>query len=242
MRGRHKPSAWQVSVVDIASGRALALAPERPQELALKPVAWSGATDEIILHAVIPFQPDGAAGAWAARADGSGLRRLLPEPDFVGEPRLSPDGHLMAFLGSDPDKLPDTYVASPGEPPANTLRVLDLTTGETRTLTLRPAHAFDQPAWDAAGETLFFRQGTWQGIERGFLFTEVVSLRVNRSTAETVLRAPQGILGFQPCPDGGLAYATPRGRGASVRWDRSDAVGRTEWVVEEGTVEILVCR
>lgn len=243
MRGRFKPAPWQVSVVDFASGRASALGPARPQEVALEPVAWSNATDEILLHAFVPFQADGAAGLWAVGVDGSRLRPLLEETDYVGKPRLSPDGRLIAFFASEPENLPQEYVTSPGEPPANALRLLDLATGETRTLMVDAARAFDALAWDAAGEHLYFSQGVWQSAERAFRFDEMASLLVNRSTPEVVIRAPESVLGLQPCAGGGLAYVTAKGREAVavVRWDGQDAAGRTEWVVEDGRVEILAC-
>jgi dipeptidyl aminopeptidase/acylaminoacyl peptidase len=304
MRGRFKPTAWQVSVVDFASGRASALGPARPQKIALEPVAWlrpftpfslslrqtqpvlwpgtggklcgqaqgasseglrrgigrgapwpvrqpalgagtgdrqsegAGATDEIVLRAFVPFQADGAAGLWAVSADGSRLRPLLPETDYVGKPRLSPDGRLLAFFASEPENLPEEYVASPGEPPANALRVLNLITGETRTLAVDTARAFDALAWDAAGERLYLTRGAWRGAERTFRFDEVVSLSVSHSTPEVVTRAPESVVGLQPCAGGGLAYVTAQGRGAVVRWDGRSAA---EWIVENGAVEILSC-
>ncbi len=241
MRGRFRPAAWQISMVDFASSRASVLGPARPQEVALEPVAWSGATDEIVLRAFVPFQADGAAGLWTAQVDGSRLRLLLPETDYVGKPRLSPDGRLLAFFASEPENLPEGYVASPGEPPANTLRVLNLITGETRTLAVDATRAFDVLAWDAAGERLYLSRGAWRDAERAFRFDEVVSLSVRHSTPEVVTRAPERVAGLQPCAGGGLAYVTSQGRGAVVRWDGRSAAGHTEWAVENGTVEILAC-
>lgn len=250
-RGRFKPAAWQVSVVEFASGRASALAPARPQEVALEPVAWlrpeaqpegSAVTDEIVLRAFVPFQADGVAGLWAVRADGSRLRPLLPETDYVGKPRLSPDGRLLAFFASEPENLSEEYVASPGEPPANALRVLNLRTGEVRTLAVDAERAFDALAWDAAGERLYLSRGTWRDAERAFRFDEVVWLSVSYSTPEVVTRGPESVVGLQPCTGGGLAYVTAQARGAVVRWDGRDAAGRAEWVAENGAVEILACR
>jgi len=264
MRGRFKPAAWQVSVVEFASGRTSTLGPARPQEVALEPVAWlrleglrqgapwpvgqdrqpegSGATDEIVLRAFVPFQADGAAGLWAVRADGSRLRLLLPETEYVGKPRLSPDGRLLAFFASAPENLPKNYIASPGEPPANVVRVLNLLTGETQTLAVDAAHAFDVLAWDAAGERLYLSRGAWQDAERAFRFDEVVSLSVRHSMPEVVTRAPERVAGLQPCAGGGLAYVTAQGQRARVRWAGRSVAGPAEWEVENGAVEILACR
>lgn len=241
MRGRFKPAPWQVSVVDLASGQSSTLGPAQPQEVAFEPVAWSRATDEIVLRAFVPFQVDGAAGLWAVRPDGSHLRRLLHETDYVGGPQLSPDGRLLAFFASEPDNLPEEYVASPGEPPANALRVLDLLAGETHTLAVDPARAFDALAWDAEGERLYLTRGAWQGAERGFEFDEIVSLSVNHSRPEVLTRTPESVVGLRPCSGGGLAYVTAGERGAVVHWDGQEAARRAEWVVQNGAVEILAC-
>jgi len=198
----------------------------------------SKATDEIVVRAFVPFQADGAAGLWAVDADGSHLRPLLSETDYVGTPRLSPDGRLLAFFASEPENLPEEYVTSPGEPPANALRVLDLVTGETRTLAVDTMRAFDALAWDVAGERLYFSRGTWRDPERTFRFDEILSLPVSHSAPEVVARAPGSVVSLQPCAGGGLAYVTAQGRGAVVHWDGRSAA---EWTVENGTVEILAC-
>jgi TolB protein len=61
---------------------------------------------------------DNSARLWVAKADGSGRRRLGPASITGEEPRWSPDGRRVAFIDSD----------------AGELRVLDVDSGQVRTL------------------------------------------------------------------------------------------------------------
>jgi Tol biopolymer transport system component len=42
---------------------------------------------------------DGGGSLWSVRTDGSGLRRLLPQLEYVVDPRLSPDGKWIVYMG-----------------------------------------------------------------------------------------------------------------------------------------------
>lgn len=238
MRGQSRPAAWQISEVELASGQVRTLAPPQPQAVTLEPVTWSAATDEIVLWASVPFQADGAAGLWAMSAKGERLRLLLAETDYVGRPLLSPDGRLLAFLASEPESLPEAYVTGPGEPPANVVRVLKLVTGQRQTLAVETNQAFDALAWDPAGELLYVSRGAWRDAEHAFWFDEMVSLSTTHLTPAVVKRTPENIAGLQPCAEDGPVYVLTRRQGAAVRWDRRNE----EWVVGNGTVEILACR
>ncbi|MBI3761139.1 MAG: hypothetical protein HY260_04670 [Chloroflexi bacterium] len=93
-------------------------------EIALSPIGWS--PQMILFRGLIPFT-DQHRGLWASRPDGSEVRQIAVEEDFVGLPQFSPEGDRLALPVSDLSALPAGYGA--GEPPANIIRILDLRDG-----------------------------------------------------------------------------------------------------------------
>jgi hypothetical protein len=242
MRGQFKPAPWQLTLLDLMTGNWRVIGPAEPQEVAFEPVGWSQATDEIILHAFVPFQADGAAGLWAVRPDGSGLRPLLAETEYVGAPRLSPDGRLLAFFASEPELLPSGYIARPGEPPANALRLLDLVTGQTHTLATAGDGAFGALAWDPSRGRIYFSRGAWEGPGLAFRFEKLLSVDVEASEPPAVMaRLAESIAGLQACNDGRLAYVTTGEQGNVVHWDKAESSGGLHWAVGDAGVELLGC-
>ncbi len=214
MRGRFKPSAWQVTIADMAE-------PERSRTLqggsesVLIPFAWSAATGALIYSVSVPFQATGHGGLWLAQPDGSNLRRLLQESDFVGEPRLSPSGRWLAYLASDADRLPKAYIAGVGEPPANRVAAINLLTGETRLLA-ETTQSFGHLAW--SNERALFTEGVW--TDNQFRYDRVSSVQADASTPQTLVTAapPNSIGGVEGCEDGSVVYSISSANGEALYW------------------------
>jgi len=240
MRGQFKPAPWQLALLDLKTGSSQVVGPAEPQEIAFEPLDWSRAT-EVILHAFVPFQADGAAGLWAVRSDGNGLRPLLAETEYVGRPQLSPDGQVLAFFASEPELLPPGYIAQPGEPPANVLRLLDLVSGETRTLATAGEGAFGTLAWDGSGQRVYITRAPWEGPGRPFRYGELLSVEVEASEPAVVKQLAESVVSLQACDDGGLAYVTVGERGAVVHRDGPGSGAGPDWLVGNAGVEVLAC-
>lgn len=120
---------WWVVAVDLANGvKSVMLDGAQAGAVGLLPLDWSA--DTILFRGLTPFTNQ-YHGLWATDSDGSDLRPVIAETDYVGRPRLSPEGDRLALLVSDPSALPIARRnASAGEPPANTIRILDLRQGE----------------------------------------------------------------------------------------------------------------
>lgn len=241
MRGQLLPAGWQIGVIHLPSNRAYALQPERPAAVALAPVAWSGSTDEILLRGFVPFQAYGSAGLWAASADGSHLRQLMPEEGFVGEPALSPDGRQLAVLASDPTRLPGGYHARAGEPPANALRLLDLATERQRDLLVDDLHAYQAIAWETTGESLYVSRGTWSEPQGAYHYEEILRLMLSQAGPQSVVRTPKAVLGLRSCQGGGVMALIEQGSSTLIRWDGQRQTQSAPFEFEPAGLEVVAC-
>ena len=92
--------AYNVWIVDLSShGRQLVLSEAAARSsLPLDPVAWSQATNELILNAFVPDSDLAFQGLWAMNLTSRALTELEtgPEP-YSSLPVLSPDGATVAF-------------------------------------------------------------------------------------------------------------------------------------------------
>jgi len=233
LRGRLKPSAWQVVIADLTAPESSRIL-RGEGETALIPIGWAAATNTILFRASLPFQASGNRGVWQAQPDGSHLRQLLRESDFVGEPRLSPDGRWLAYLASDAERLPKEYIASPGEPPANRIATINLLTGEKRTLA-QTMQSFGDLAW--SGTRLFFTEGIW--TDNQFRYDKIQRVDVNASSPETrVTAAPTESIGsVRACQDDSVVYVVNRANESAVRWWKD---GRVKTLLAEAGAEYRV--
>lgn len=115
----------------------------------------------------------GAAGyLWRQRVDGRPARRLSADSAFERDPAFSPDGRRLAFVRS-------RYVV-PLWGANDEVRVLDLLTGETRTLA--SGYAYARPSWSPDGERLVFMrlEGPYEQVAPAIVVAHLTSGRVEK--------------------------------------------------------------
>jgi len=220
---------WWVIGADLASGaKTVILDGAQLGAVAFLPLDWS--PKMILLRGLTPFS-DQHHGLWVARPDGSGLRQVATEADYVGGPRLAlrPDGDHLALLASDPSALPVArQMAGAGEPPANLLRILDLRSAQfTVVLPPIPERGLAAAEWTSGG--LLALAGEWDADRNAFVHRSVIELRSEKGTPpEPLYSTGEGeITQLAPCPDGGwLAAIQVRDRTQIIR------VGQAEPVAE----------
>lgn len=185
---------WRLLIADLEQGQARqVMSSEASRDMGESvpvPFAWSGLTGEVYLRAVRPFRGGGGDGIWAMRPDGSGLRQVLREEEFLGTPLLSPDGGWFAYLASDLQALPAGFIAGVGEPPGNILLVRGMKTGEERTIVRVKDRAIGALAWSLRGESLLTSRREW--MEGRLRDTSIVAFSVEDSTERQVLSLPPG--------------------------------------------------
>jgi len=145
-------SASTFSIVTVADGEAV----EIELGLTADRVFWRPGGRELVFHSV-PGKGVETFGLYVVRADGSGLRPILP-PEAKGaqyaEPALSPDGTQVVYTVWDGDTLDGGH-----------LYVVDVDSEESQLLSFenRPNSESDYFArWSPDGRQIVFNRGTAQ--------------------------------------------------------------------------------
>ena len=110
---------------------------------------------------------------------------LVSGPDFVSDPRLSPDGERLCWIEWDHPNMPwdDTR-----------LRVRDLRTGEERTVAGGPGNSVQEPQWQPDGSLTFICDRTgWWNLYR---FAPDVGRLEPLVELEAEIGMPQWLFGF----------------------------------------------
>jgi Tol biopolymer transport system component/DNA-binding winged helix-turn-helix (wHTH) protein len=130
----------------------------------------------------------GRAEIWVAAADGSNVQQLTHGTVSGGSPSWAPDGHTIAFDGSD----------APGA--QYHIWTIDADGGAIRQVT---QGADDQmaPTWSGDGQWIYFSAGTRQG--RGL---DIWRVPVAGGRPEQVTRGGSGFLGIESFDGAGLLY------------------------------------
>jgi serine/threonine protein kinase/Tol biopolymer transport system component len=131
---------------------------------------------------------------WRSKTDGTERLQLTLTPLFIGQPRWSPDGTRIAFMGQEPGKPWAIYVI-PAE-------------GGSLERPIPGDHRGSDPAWSPDGNSLLFgRQASDEAPGAGTLDLEVVNLQ-----SHTVSKVPGSQELWSPrwSPDGRHIVAIPR--------------------------------
>lgn len=207
----------------------------------LVPFAWSGSTGKIYLQGLLPFRGMATQGIWSMSPDGSGMRKILPEPSYTGMPRLSSDGTYLAYLSSRIEALPRDYIPRPGAPPGNILAVMSLPTGEQSILAQETDAVYGVFAWSATGKEILashqewlegrFRDATLRRVRKG------ASLRLQEIARSQSLR----VTGIGECSDGSLFWVEEDDQGARLLGAKANAAPATLLAFLEGKIELIGC-
>lgn len=184
-------------VVDLTSGRNLALGEHRGRKAPLSPV-WSADGQRLLF---LGADDKGRPQVFVIGADGSGLR------DISGG--HSPRGALGADLSADGRKV--AWIASFGEF-GTRLVVTDLETAETRELLDEPSVHYESPRWSPDGRWLAFASSR---PESAALRSDIYLIKADGSGLRNLSHHPAEDFDVRWSPDGQhLVYASLRDGGS----------------------------
>lgn len=237
--------SWRTGLADLEGYErhiSLASRPDSPRGEGIPvPFAWSKRTGEVYLQGLLPFRGMVNQGIWAMKPDGSGLRRILPEPSYTGLPRLSLSGGYLAYLTTRVEALPQAYIPSPGAPPGNVLVVMDLLTGERSTWTQEPGVTFGAFAWSITGkEVLVSRQEWLQGR-----FRDVAVRREGKESSlrlrEITLSPSARVTDIQACRDDSFFWVEEDNERARLRGGGASGNPATLITLADGKIRLIGC-
>lgn len=244
-KSRSTHVTWRVGVIDLVNREtqlSLTSNPtDVPEEGIPVPFGWSGRVGQIYLQGWMPFRGMMKQAIWAMEPDGSKLQKVLPGPAYIGVPRLSPDGALLAYLAADIESFPADYVAAPGSPPGNVVAVIDLASGEKSVWARSPGGAFGLFSWSAAGDGILASQQVWSEGR----FRDVSVRRINRKASAKIAQFEPGGSGVRigsilECGDGSPYWVEENHGGATLHGARSSA-GTALLAVPEGQIRLIRC-
>jgi hypothetical protein len=214
---------WWVVDVDLATGaKTVMLDGAQTGAVGLLPLDWS--LEMILFRGLTPFTEQ-YHGLWATDPDGSNLRPIVAEADYIDLPRLSPEGDRLALLVSDPSALPAARRQA-GEPPANIIQILEPRSNElTLTSPLLPQRDLASPEWTADG--LIAIAGQWDANRNAFTHRSVIELQPDTGKPPRILYSTDEgeITRLTSCSDGGwLAAIQFRERTQIIRAGQAEPV------------------
>ncbi|MFQ5917436.1 MAG: hypothetical protein ACE5I0_06445, partial [Candidatus Binatia bacterium] len=207
----------------------------------LVPFGWSNRTGEVYLQGLLPFRGMVNQGIWSMRPDGSGLRRILPEPSYTGLTRLSPDGGSLAYLAPRIEALPQGTVPRPGAPPGNVLVVVNLLTRGQSTWAQEPRDAFGVFAWSTSGREILLSRQEW--IENRF--RDVALLRVGKDAShqlsKIVLSPSARLTDIGACRHGSFFWVEQDHQGTRLRGGGTNHNPAMLFSLPGGKIQLVGC-
>jgi len=205
------------------------------------PFEWSRRTGRVYLQGWLPFRGMIKQSIWSANPEVNELTQVIPEPAYIGVPRLSSDASKLLYLTVDPDILPPNYVAPPGPPPGNVLSVMDLASGEQTPWTRAAKRAFGAHAWSASGEDILVVEQDWLKGR----FRDVEIRRIGKTATTSIGKIDQSsslkeITGLVECPGQEMLWVEKEGLSARLH-GKSERNSAVLFEVADGTIELLGC-
>ncbi len=238
--------SWRVGVLDLDRQEArivLDSAAKKIGEVSIPvPFAWSGRTGRLYLQGWSPFRGMIRQSIWAMSPERAEPAKIVPAPNYVGTPRLSPDGARLAYLGTDMGSLPAEFVAPPGAPPGNRLSVMDLKTGEEDAWARGGKTAFGAFAWSADGEEIVVAEQAWHNGR----FRDVEIRRVGKGTAVSVAKidssqSAKEVASILECRERNLFWVEKE-RAAAKLYVNRGGTSQLLFELPDGAIELLGCQ
>ena len=236
---------WRTMLIDLERNDTRVSVASGPDRLAGEgipvPFAWSSKTGEVYLQALLPFRGMVNQGIWAMKPDGSGLRKILPEPSYTGLPRLSPDGASLAFLVPRIEALPQGTIPLPGAPPGNVLVVVNLFTGVQSTWARETRDVFGTFAWSTSGREILVSRQEW--IENRY--RDVALLRVGKDASlqlnRVVLTSSARLTDIGACERGSFLWVEQDHQGTRLHGSGVNHNASTLLSLPGGKIQIVGC-
>jgi|GEM_PF-2262178 len=239
-----RQASWHLLIADLEKGWAQEVIKSEthpvPEEIVFIPFAWSTQTGDIYLYGVHPFGGGWGHGVWGVQPDGTGLRQLITESQFVRLPVLSPDGLQFAYLSSDIETLPAKYIPGIGPPPGNTLTVMDLKTGQERVIAQIKDQTFGALAWARNGNELVLSRQKWK--DNSLTDTSIVAITVTEGKERVIvaLSQPSSITGIFDYGKEGVVFWLDKGQtGSDLMLKKRDTAPTSILSVPDGQIKIV---
>lgn len=244
---------WRVGLLDLERQQARIVMDSAVQKIGEEgipvPFAWSGPpaerragrTGRLYLQGWSPFRGMIRQSIWALSPERGEPAKIVSAPNYVGTPRLSPDGVRLAYLGTDMGSLPAEFVAPPGAPPGNLLSVMDLTAGAEVPWARGGKTAFGTFAWSAGGEEVVAAEQAWLNGR----FRDVEIRRIGKGTAVSVAKIDSSqsvreVAGIFECRERNLFWVEKERAAAKLYVNRGE-VSQLLFELPDGAIQLLGC-
>ncbi|MFQ5851429.1 MAG: hypothetical protein ACE5JU_12670 [Candidatus Binatia bacterium] len=236
---------WRTKLTDLERNDTQISVASGPDRLAGEgipvPFSWSSRTGEVYLQGLLPFRGMVHHGIWAMKPDGSGLRKILPEPSYTGLPRLSPDGGSLAFLAPRIEALPQGTIPLPGAPPGNVLVVVNLFTGEQSAWARQTRDVFGTFAWSTSGREILVSRQEW--VENRFRDIALLSVGKDASLqlSKIVQSSSARLTGIGACEPGSFLWVEEDHQGTRVRGSGGNHKSSMLLSLPGGKIQLVGC-
>ncbi|HXK30445.1 MAG TPA: hypothetical protein VJ646_19545 [Candidatus Binatia bacterium] len=236
---------WRVGLLDLERQQAriaIDSAAEKIHEGGIPvPFAWSGRTGRLYLQGWSPFRGMIRQSIWAMSPERGEPAKIVSAPNYVGTPRLSPDGVQLAYLGTDMGSLPAEFVAPPGAPPGNLLSVMDLTAGAEVPWARGGKSAFGAFAWSGGGEEIVAAEQAWLKGR----FRDVEIRRIVKGASVSVAKIDQSqnvkeVAGILECRERNLFWVGKE-RAAAKLYVNRGGTSQLLFELPDGAIQLLGC-